>query len=72
MASGFGHGKGIEHDRFKLFNDAKLREVVFNRVRIQLGECGLWQLLGPKSNASWLPGNEPVALYRLLMRWRPS
>jgi hypothetical protein len=39
-ASGFSPGKGTEHDRFKLFNDVGLRQVVFNRLRLQLAKCG--------------------------------
>jgi hypothetical protein len=29
-----------DQDRYKLFNDANLRGVVFNRLRLQLAECG--------------------------------
>jgi hypothetical protein len=39
-ASAFDAGKSTDHDRFKLFNDPKLRAVVFNRLRLQLAECG--------------------------------
>ena len=39
-ASGFDGSKATDQDRYKLFNDANLRGVVFNRLRLQLAECG--------------------------------
>lgn len=39
-ASGFEGGREDHQSRYKLFNDATLREVVLNRLRTQLAECG--------------------------------
>jgi hypothetical protein len=40
MASGFNGNSTTDSGRYKLFNDVALRTVVFNRLRIQLAECG--------------------------------
>lgn len=40
QASGFNGTKSPDQDRYKLFNDAVLRETIFGRTRIQLAECG--------------------------------
>ena len=37
----FDHTDGTLTDRFKLFNDAKLRDIVRERLRLQLFEAGL-------------------------------
>src|SRR5262245_2078742 len=37
-ASGFDGSNANDQARFKLFNDASLRSVVFNRLRLQLAE----------------------------------
>jgi hypothetical protein len=42
-AAGFDGSSAREAERYKLFNDAKLRRVVFNRLRLQFaasGACG--------------------------------
>jgi hypothetical protein len=39
-ASGFDGSNATDETRYKLFNDANLRVVIFNRLRLQLAECG--------------------------------
>ena len=39
-ATGFDGSNQADQNRYKLFNDANLRSVVFKRLRLQLAECG--------------------------------
>lgn len=39
-ASGFEGGQKDHQSRYKLFNDLTLREVIFDRLKTQLSECG--------------------------------
>ena len=43
IASAFGGSREARKDRFKLFNDANLRAVIFKRLKAQLFECGACQ-----------------------------